>query len=44
MVSFKAYFKSIILWSETKQFFIENMGQLIEKLIMPNLKIDKAKI
>lgn len=38
------YFKSIILWAEMKPFFVENMGQLIEKLIMPNLKIDKSKL
>jgi hypothetical protein len=38
------YFKSIILWTEMKPFFVENMGQLVEKLIMPNLKIDKSKV
>ena len=36
------YFKSIVMWSEMKQFFIDNLGQLIEKLIMPNLRLNKT--
>jgi hypothetical protein len=35
------YFKSIILWQEMKQFFADNLGQLLEKLVMPNLSINR---
>lgn len=38
------YFKSIILWTEMKPFFIDNLPSLIEKLIMPNIKFSKQII